>query len=131
MAKALRIAPQLDAIELRAQRTTERLHRLGSLLGRWHQWRRHYRCERGIARLGGPSDPEDELEALLMATIEAEIEALPLDCQRALQHVARAECLGVETITPGEVPTDPLARESLYAHATARLAARLTRAGIL
>jgi hypothetical protein len=78
------------------------LHRLGGLLARWHCWRRGFRTERSYARTHGPADPEDELELLLMSSIEAEVDRLPVELQRAIAQVARAECLGVECATPGE-----------------------------
>jgi hypothetical protein len=75
------------------------LHRLGGLLARWHCWRKHYTPERSFARQGGAPDPEDELEHLLMVSIETQVEALPPYMQRAISQVARAECLGVECDT--------------------------------
>lgn len=77
------------------------LHRLGSLLARWHVWRKGFTTERSYARQGGPVDPEDTLEALLMTAIETEVDHLSLEDQRALQQIAQAECLGVEAHRPG------------------------------
>lgn len=73
------------------------LHRLGGLLARWHCWRRHYRTERAYARLGGPAEAEDALEEMLMASIEAEVQQMPVSWQRMLGQLARAECMGIET----------------------------------
>jgi hypothetical protein len=86
-----------------------RLHRLGALLARWHSWRRAYNTERSYARQGGPSDPEDELELMLMNTVEYNVSRLPLDAQRVLQQIARAECMGVETVPAHERTTAGLA----------------------
>ena len=100
----------------------ERLHRLGGLLARWHCWRKHYSTERSYARQGGPSDPDDELEQLLMHAIEDEVGQLPMPWQRLVQQVARAECLGVEM------------DETTSCHHAAvldRLAWRLRSAGVL
>lgn len=72
------------------------LHRLGALLARWHLWRKTYSPERGYARQGGPSDPEDDLELMLMTSIEAAVDEMPPELQRSISHLARAECLGVD-----------------------------------
>lgn len=73
---------------------------LGSLLGRWHQWRRAYSVERGYARLTYAKQPgfDDELERLQMESIERAVAELPRDMQLAIQHWARAEAMGVEVI---------------------------------
>jgi hypothetical protein len=108
-------------------------HRLGSLLGRWHQWRRGYSTERGYARVGwltDERDQEDELERLTMLALEEHIDHMPRDLQLALQHVARAECLGVEVIMNprlGERAT----REALVQRAMADLERRLLQAGVV
>lgn len=98
------------------------LHRLGGLLARWHCWRKDYRTERSYARLGGSCGPEDALEEMLMHAIECEVECLPMHTQRALQQLARAECLGIEVddTTSGE-----------HAAALDRIAHRLRAIGIL
>ncbi|GAB3773782.1 hypothetical protein GCM10028796_46880 [Ramlibacter monticola] len=99
------------------------LHRLGGLLARWHCWRKVYSPERGYARPGGPASPEDELEELLMGTIEAHVVKMPLELQRAIAQLARAECLGVE----GEFDT----AQSLCARARALIEAALIGEGLL
>jgi len=107
---------------------------IGSLLGRWHQWRRGYTPERKLQRvalLSNPtSDDEDTLEHLMMVHIEQEIERLPLKMQLALQHVARAECLGVEVMFNPRLPTGP-ELDSLCAQACAELERRLLHLGLL
>lgn len=109
-------------------------HELGSLLGRWHQWRFHWSHERAYARArlfasGGVQD-DDDFERLLMAAIEKEITEMPRDFQLALQHVARAECLGVEVITINALQHRET-RESLVAMAIRALEKRLIAAGVL
>lgn len=110
-------------------------HELGSLLGRWHQWRRAYSHERGYAR-ARYSTPEDEtdddaVESMLMRAIEEEVERLPHRYQLALQHVARAECLGVEVISTQRLPVNREQRESLCMEAIAELQRRLENAGLI
>jgi hypothetical protein len=108
---------------------------LGSLLGRWHQWRGRYSHERGFARARvepfAMHDDDDELEAMLMRSIEDAICGMSPQLQLALQHVARAECLGVEVIMSNRLPTDKVQRESLCDLALHTLAARLVAQGLL
>jgi hypothetical protein len=106
--------------------------RLHSLLGRWHQWRRAYSPERGFARVAyaSPADDEDELEALTMRAIEDEIGAMSRDDQLALQHVARAECMGVEVIFNPRLGTH-LQRNSAIKRALIRIEKRLLQLGVL
>lgn len=108
---------------------------LASLLGRWHQWRRRYSHERQYARVAllhseHDTDAEDELERMLMRTLEAEIEAMPADLKLALQHVARAECMGVEVITAARLMQRDK-RERLVDTALRALERRLLFAGVL
>lgn len=106
---------------------------LASLLGRWHQWRRRYSHERQYARvalLHGTDDPEDDLEAMLMRTLEDEIENMAPDLKLALQHVARAECMGVEVITTARLLHSGN-RERLVSKALHALERRLVFAGVL
>jgi len=105
---------------------------MGSLLGRWHQWRRGYSHERKLSRvalLNSPHDDEDTLERITMANIEAEVERLPRDMQLALQHVARAECMGVEVIFNPHLNTPDL--PALCDRAVAELRRRLLHLGVL
>jgi hypothetical protein len=108
--------------------------RLGSLLGRWHQWRRAYSHERGYARparlLRDEQDEDDLLERLTMSALEDHITRLPGDLQLALQHVARAECLGVEVIMNPRLG-DKEQRTSLVERALAELERKLLHAGVL
>lgn len=109
------------------------MHELGSLLGRWHQWRRHYSHERGYARVslvGGAADEDDMYELLQMQAVEAEVNAMARDLQLAVQHVARAECLGVEVLFHPMLHS-ARAREALVRRAMRELQRRLERAGIL
>lgn len=106
--------------------------RLLSLLGRWHQWRRAYSTERGFARAvyASPADDEDELERLTMEIIEANIEAMSDRDRLALQHVARAECLGVEVIMSTRLGTDAQ-RATAIESALSGISRRLLLQGIL
>lgn len=107
--------------------------RIGSLLGRWHQWRRAYSHERGYARPVMPlhsRDAEDQLEHMTMMTLEDEITGMPQELQIALQHVARAECMGVEVITNPRLG-DSMHREALVGRALFELHRRLLRAGLV
>lgn len=108
---------------------------LGSLLGRWHQWRKGYSHERKFARapalLTAGEHDDDDFEAMLMQAIECEIEAMSTQHQLALQHVARAECLGVEIIMNQRLPSDRAERESLCQQALRDLNRRLLRIGLL
>lgn len=65
-----------------------------------------------------------------MQTIERAIDELPAAEQIALQHIARAECLGVE-ITSSQLPASKADRENLYANAMRTLEIRLIRVGLL
>lgn len=109
---------------------------IGSLLGRWHQWRSNYTPERKFARAallhGVADDPldEDAFENRTMATIEAEIANMPREVQLALQHVARAECLGVEVMFSPRLPRGP-ALDHICVRAVRELERRLLRAGVL
>ena len=98
------------------------LHRLGGLLARWHCWRKAYSTERSYPRRGAARDPDDELEQLLMTTIEEEVLALPLSWQRMVGQLARAECLGVDA----EDSTS-----AVHAAVLDHLAWRLRGAGVL
>lgn len=105
--------------------------RIGPLLARWHQWRRAYSHERGYARaalLRACRDDEDELEHLTMTAMEAAIATMPADLQLALQHVARAECLGVEVFTTPRLGPDP---RGAVQRALSELRRRLLRCGLL
>lgn len=106
---------------------------LGALLGRWHQWRRAYSHERGYARpalVAGDCDREDDLERLTMSSIDAHVAEMPQELQIALQHVARAECMGVEVIMNPRLG-DRVHREALVDRALAELERRLMRDGVL
>lgn len=107
-------------------------HRVLSLLGRWHQWRRGYSTERGYARptypTGGPD--EDELEHLTMLTVDDLMETMPADLKLALQHVARAECMGVEVVMNPRLGNDTQ-RANLIEVALSGISRKLLRAGVL
>jgi hypothetical protein len=107
---------------------------LGTLLGHWHQWRRGYSHERGYTRqcldFGASTGDDDDLELAQLRAIEEAVSTMPREEQIALQHVARAECLGVE------VMFSPLLlnrehRELLVARALETLRRRLLQAGVL
>ena len=66
-----------------------------------------------------------------MRTLEAEITDMPRELQLALQHVARAECLGVEVLFSHALPTDKHTRETLIQRALGELQKRLLWAGVL
>lgn len=107
--------------------------RVLSLLGRWHQWRRAYTHERGFAsaeHARAAHDMEDDLEALLMNAIEAEIEGLPREDQLALQHVARAECMGVEVLFNPRLG-NAATRSTAIERALIRIEKRLLHIGVL
>lgn len=106
--------------------------RLLSLLGRWHQWRRAYSHERGYARAGytSPADDEDELERMTMEVIEANVADLDMQLRLALQHIARAECLGVEVIMTPRLGNAEQ-RAATVEHALTVIERRLLRQGIL
>lgn len=108
--------------------------RVLSVLGRWHQWRRAYSTERNYARAGfaGYTEhgDEDELEALTMRAVEAEMEHLGADFRMALQHVARAECMGVEVIFNPRLGGHAL-RTRLVEQALRAIEKRLLQAGVL
>src|SRR5262245_34071387 len=99
---------------------------LGSMLGRWHQLRRQYTPERGFVtsnvRPLDSADTEEQLEQLVMLTIERTIEQLPRPLQLALQHVARAECMGVEMV---DDLFDPTTQDSMVPLAMRELRDRL------
>lgn len=105
------------------------------MLGRWHQWRRQYSHERGFVRSPAPpagdtADTEEQLEQLVMLTIERTVEGMPRALQLALQHVARAECMGVEMLAQGDL-LDPVDRASLVKLALAELRDRLEMQGVV
>jgi len=106
--------------------------RVLSMLGRWHQWRRAYSVERGFARpsYAYADHDEDELERLTMRTIDAEIAVLPRDWQLALQHVARAECMGVEVLFSPRL-ADDVKRRNAIEHALSMIEKRLLQAGVI
>jgi hypothetical protein len=108
---------------------------MGSLLGRWHQWRAGYSTERKHARapaLWAPDgdDLEESLERLQLASVEQEIERLPQQTQQALQHVARMECMGVEVVFNPRLPRGP-ALDQLCERAVRDLERRLLALGLL
>lgn len=104
------------------------------MLGRWHQWRRHFSHERGYARQTVYCAPtvydDDDFEQMMMEAVEREIADLPRDLQLAIQHVARAECLGVEVIKVAALAHRET-RESLVSQALGILQRRLVAAGVL
>jgi hypothetical protein len=107
---------------------------LGSLLGRWHQWRAAYSHERGYAQVRMPAwfdEEEEDWEARAMQSLEDEITRLPQELQLALQHVARAECLGVEVIMLNRLPQNKAARDALCERALKALEARLLALDLL
>lgn len=109
-------------------------HELGSILARWHHWRMGYSHERRTSRAAlfrsSAAMDDDDFEGLLMRAVEDEIDAMPADMQRALQHVARAHCLGVEVIGSA-LTMDREKREAMCVEAVSTLRRRLTRAGLL
>lgn len=110
------------------------MHELGSLLGRWHQWRRAYSVERGYARvpLTPPdADSDDELEMLLMMAVEREVAQMPQEHQLAVQHVARAECMGVEVMFNPRLFADKKRGDGIVQHAIEALNRRLLRSGVI
>ena len=107
---------------------------LGSLLGRWHQWRAGYSHERGFAQVRLPAwhdEEEEDWEARAMLTLEEEIAKLPQELQLALQHVARSECLGVEVIMLNRLPQNKAARDALCVRAVRALEKRMLALGLL
>lgn len=116
------------------QQQSTRDHELASLLSRWHHWRAQARAVRGYAtaRLFQPSGAmdDDDFEQLLMRAMEDAISELSRDHQLAIQHVARAECLGVEVLTVRAL-LNPNRRETVIAQALERLRDALTRAGVI
>lgn len=106
--------------------------RVLSLLGRWHQWRRAYSHERGFARaqFAVALDDEDELEELTMRALEEEMDFLEVDERLALQHVARAECMGVEVMMNPRLGTGARLN-NLVDRALTTIEKRLLRVGIL
>lgn len=71
-----------------------------SVLSRWHQWRRAFTHERDYSRSfflsADDLDPDEELDALILQTVESEISRLSPAQQRIAQQIARAEWLGVD-----------------------------------
>ena len=106
---------------------------LTSLLGRWHQWRQCYTPERGYAKARTwhyNAENEDELETMLMRAVDTEVELMSRELRLAVQHVARAECLGVEVMM-NPAMTDAKRRATLVAIALAQLERKLLHAGVL
>lgn len=108
---------------------------LGSLLGRWHQWRSHYSHERGYSRVRfqayADGDDDDEFEQQEMRSLEDAITELPQLQQLALQHAARAECLGVEVVMLNRLPRNRTELELLTLQATQALTRKLVALGLL
>jgi hypothetical protein len=105
------------------------------MLGRWHQWRRGYSPERRFARVallhGAPDDDLDEqLDRLTMQHLSEEIEHMPPDMRLAIEHAARAECLGVEVIFSPRLPKGE-ALDTLVNRALCELERRLVYLGVL
>lgn len=109
-------------------------HELASLLARWHQWRQVFNTQRGYARarlLAAPDAfDDDDFEQMVMNAVEDAVSGLPRDLQLALQHVARAECLGVEVLTVRALQSHER-RHTLIAQAVEALRNRLGAAGVL
>jgi hypothetical protein len=109
---------------------------LGSLLGRWHQWRRGYTHERKFARAallqGAPDDEatEDQLERLTMQHLSDEIEHMPPDMRLAIEHAARAECMGVEVMFSPRLPKGH-ALDVLVNRSLRELERRLVHMGVI
>lgn len=112
------------------------MRELGSMLGRWHQWRRGYTHERKFARAallqGAPDDEaaEDQLERLTMQHITEEIERMPHDMRLAIEHAARAECMGVEVMFSPRLPRG-VALDVLVNRSLRELERRLVFLGVL
>ena len=112
------------------------MENVGVLLGRWHQFRSRYRTERGYssvryAQQATSSDDDDELDYLTMRNLEDVISTMTRQHQLALQHVARAECLGVEVIFLNALPRDRAELDALCTAAVRELERRLARAGLI
>lgn len=107
---------------------------LQSLLGRWHQWRRMWTHERGYARMAyeyaSTGDDDEALERLVMQSVDEQVSAMPRELQLALQHVGRAECLGVE-VMHHPMLANVQAREALVQRAMRELHGRLLHAGVI
>lgn len=107
---------------------------LASILARWHQWRHRFNTARGYAQArlfvaSGEFD-DDDFEQMVMGAVEDAISTMPRDLQLALQHVARAECLGVEVLTVRALQGHER-RHTLIAQAVEVLRNRLRAAGVL
>lgn len=111
--------------------------RLESLLATWHSWRAGYSPARGYARVrlevaGADGDLDDEeLDALLMQDVEQAIGELPQLQQLALQHLARAEHLGVEVMKVHRLPVNPVERAALCDAALKALRRKLVARGVM
>lgn len=109
-------------------------HELASLLARWHHWRAHAAASRGYAKarlLVAPSAmDDDDFEQMLMRAVEDAVSGLGREHQLAIQHIARAECLGVEVLTVRAL-LNPDRRETLIAQALERLRRTLRNAGVI
>jgi predicted alpha/beta hydrolase len=129
--------------QLRGQQPRARRPRFGGfdtmkrslcrMLGQWHQWRGAYSHERGYARVRVPVTHEvddDDLDAMIMRAMEDEISRMPQEAQLALQHIGRAECLGVEVLF-NRMPRDRAARDALCADALARFERRMVALGLV
>ena len=103
---------------------------LNELLAQWHEWRRQYSVERGYARLSYNDLPADDLDHLTVETIEREVAAMAPLLQLAVQHWARAQCMGVEVIHSTRLGPRPI-REALVARALSELERRLAHAGVM
>lgn len=95
----------------------------------------HYSHERKFARAsllhGAPDDDLDEqLERLTMSHIDEEIARMPREVQLALQHVARAECMGVEVMFSPRLPRGP-ALDRICVRAVRELERRLLHLGLI
>ena len=65
------------------------------LLGRWHEWRRGFSHERAYAR-SRLTERDEDLDLMVMRSIDRAVARLDKEHQLALQHEARAQSMGVE-----------------------------------
>jgi hypothetical protein len=104
---------------------------LGELLGRWHDWRKGFSHERTYAR-SRLTEPPDDLDLMLMRSIDAAVARLSQEQQLALQHEARAQSLGVEVFRNPHLGGGSVERTRLLvAEAQQLLLRSLRREGLL
>lgn len=119
---------------------------LDDILSRWHYWQDQYRggargfnsksVVAGDFRVSRQWDDQNgaldsDLETETMKSVDFHVSEMVEPYRAAIYVQARALCVGYMVFNNPRLPSDPVQRDKVFAHARTILRERLTDAGIL